>query len=200
LDVAEAVRGRRSVRHFSPCPVPRETIEELVQAACLAPAPHHSRPWQFVLLSQKVRTALVQAMEEAWQRDLAADGVPPAQAEALLRRSRQRILFSPALILCCLDMAQARPWPDPRRQRAERDMFVQSLGAAIQNLQLLAHAKGLGTCIMAAPAFCQEDVKRALALPQDWEPLFLLQLGYPHPSHRPPPRPPSPLDAIFKEL
>ncbi|MCJ7509969.1 MAG: nitroreductase family protein, partial [Dehalococcoidia bacterium] len=46
----DALAGRRSVRQFSARPVERALVDEVIAAACLAPAPHHSRPWRFVIL------------------------------------------------------------------------------------------------------------------------------------------------------
>jgi len=195
--VDEVISGRRSVRRFLPRPVPDELLAELVALAAAAPAPHHSRPWRFVLLSPPARERLAAAMGDAWRRDLQADGVPAAEGEALLERSRRRLLAAPVLLLACLDLSDARPWPDERRRRAERDMFVQSLGAALQNLMLAAHARGLGSCLMGAPLYCQAEVRAALGLPQGWEPTFLVELGYPDPGYRPRRRPPPDLPLLL---
>ena len=43
------VEARRSIRAFRADPVPRADLDAIVEAACLAPAPHHSRPWRFVV-------------------------------------------------------------------------------------------------------------------------------------------------------
>lgn len=196
----EVILGRRSVRRFLPTPLPQELVAELVSLAAAAPAPHHSRPWRFLLLSPPARQRLAEAMGRAWRRDLLADGTPAAQVEELLQRSRRRILAAPALLLACLDLSAAHPWPDQRRQRAERDMFLQSLGAALQNLMLAAHARGLGSCLMSAPLYCQEEVREALGLPGGWEPAFLVELGHPDPTYRPRPRPHPDLTTLLRPL
>ncbi|HXG41386.1 MAG TPA: nitroreductase family protein [Dehalococcoidia bacterium] len=198
LLLEQVVLGRRSVRRFLPRPVPDRLVEELVALAAAAPAPHHSRPWRFLVLSSAARERLVMAMEGAWLRDLQADGHRPEDAGGLLERSRRRILSAPVLLLACLELSGARPWPDERRRRAERDMFVQSLGAALQNLMLAAHARGLGSCLMGAPLFCQDEVRAALGLPEGWEPAFLVELGYPDPDYRPRPRPPLDLSSLLQ--
>jgi coenzyme F420-0:L-glutamate ligase/coenzyme F420-1:gamma-L-glutamate ligase len=185
-----ALAGRRSVRQFSPRPVAPALVEELVAAACLAPAPHHSRPWRFVILSPDARAALTDAMGERWRQDLQRDGVPHARIRRLLDRSRTRIAAAPILILAGVVGEHQRPWPNQRRQRAEELMFVQSLGAAIQNLMLTAHARGLGSCWLSAPLFCPEAVCLSLDLPSDFEPQALIALGYPKQGLRLPPRPP----------
>jgi len=190
MRLEEAIAGRRSIRHFDGRPVPSAVIDDLIAAACVAPAPHHSRPWRFVAVeSTEARVRLAQAMAQAWQRDLEADGVPQDEAARLLDHHRRQIGEAPALLVACLVLDGARPWPDQRRQRAEHDMYVQSLGAALQNLMLAAHARGLGSCLMGAPLFCPEAVMEALALPSEFEPQFLVAIGYPAPGFQPPPRP-----------
>lgn len=185
----EAIASRRSVRRFASRGVPRDLVEELVAAACAAPAPHHSRPWRFVEVVPETRPRLIEAMAAAWRADLAADGRPPQSVDKLLARSRRQLTEAPLLLLACLEMESARPWPDDRRRLAERDMYVQSLGAALQNLLLAAHARGLGGYLKGAPLFCRPAVSEALSLAASWEPAFLVLLGYPAKRLRTPARP-----------
>jgi coenzyme F420-0:L-glutamate ligase/coenzyme F420-1:gamma-L-glutamate ligase len=185
----EAIASRRSVRRFAPRGVPRDLVEELVAAACAAPAPHHSRPWRFVEVVPETRPRLIEAMAAAWRADLAADGRPPQSVDKLLARSRRQLTEAPLLLLACLETESTRPWPDDRRRLAERDMFVQSLGAALQNLLLAAHARGLGGYLKGAPLFCRPAVSEALSLAAFWEPAFLVLLGYPAKRLRTPARP-----------
>ena len=185
-----ALAGRRSVRQFSPRPAARALVEEVIAAACLAPAPHHSHPWRFVILSPDARAALTQAMGERWRQDLERDGLPEARIRRLLSRSRSRLAAAPVLILAGVVGQAQRPWPDPRRQRAEELMFAQSMGAALQNLMLAAHARGLGSYWISAPLFCPDAVCLALDLPPDFQPQALVAIGYPKEGLRLPPRPP----------
>jgi len=190
----EAIAGRRSVRHFADRPVQPEAIDAVIAAGCLAPAPHHARPWRFVVLSPDARAALAEAMGGAWRRDLQRDGVDEERIEALLERSREQITGAPALVLVGFLGDGQRAWPDPRRRRSEAMMFAQSSGAALQNLMLAAHGRGLGSFWISAPLFCPAAVRQALGLPADFEPQALLALGYPRPGSEPPLRPPLAVD------
>ncbi len=189
MDAMEAIVSRRSVRRFAPREVPRDLLRELLAAACAAPAPHHSRPWRFVELGPESRPRLAEAMAAAWRADLEADGQPREVIERSLARSRRQLAEAPLLLLACLEQEGARRWPDRRRRRAERDMYLQSLGAALQNLLLAAHARGLGGYLKGAPLFCQSAVAQALDLPSGWQPAFLVLLGYPAEGFPPTPRP-----------
>lgn len=163
-------------------------VRHLVALACLAPAPHHSRPWRFVnVVSQQARERLAAAMAVAWEEDLRRDGTPPEEATRLAERSRQRITQAPVLLVACLTLHGAKAWPEARRERAERDMFMQSLGAALQNLLLAAAEDGLAGYLKGAPLFCQDAVRSTLGLPAGWEPAFLVLLGHPPPGSTPPP-------------
>ena len=190
LSLEEAIAGRRSVRHFTKRTVEPDAIDAVITAACLAPAPHHTRPWRFVVLSPDARAALTDAMGRAWRRDLRRDGVEDKRIEALLERSGAQIMAAPALILVGFLAGAQRAWPDGRRRRSEAMMFAQSAGAALQNLMLAAHGRGLGSYWISAPLFCPAAVRRALGLPPEFEAQALVALGYPRPGSEPPPRPP----------
>jgi len=185
----DAIATRRSVRRFGPRAVAPALLRELIAAACAAPAPHHSRPWRFVEVGPEARPGLIEAMAAAWETDAASDGRATAEIAAALARSRRQLAEAPLLLLACLQTEGARDWPDRRRRAAERDMYVQSLGAALQNMLLAAHARGLGGYLKGAPLFCRVAVAEALALPDGWQPAFLVLLGYPARGAKPPPRP-----------
>jgi coenzyme F420-0:L-glutamate ligase / coenzyme F420-1:gamma-L-glutamate ligase len=129
-------------------------------------------------------------MAEAWRADLEREGESVITIDRLLRRSHAQVVEAPVLLLACLLLTGSHRWPDKRRRLAERDMFVQSLGAALQNLLLAAGEAGLAGYLKGAPLFCGDAVRSALDLPDDWQPTFLVLLGYPDKSAAPPPREP----------
>ena len=50
-DYADVISQRRSVRHFSNKPIPREVIEACIRAAGSAPSGANHQPWHFVCIS-----------------------------------------------------------------------------------------------------------------------------------------------------
>jgi F420 biosynthesis protein FbiB-like protein len=193
--ISAAISARRSIRKFARLAVDGDTVERLVAIACTAPAPHHSRPWRFVhVTSPSTREHLADAMADAWRADLEHAGESIHKIDRLLKRSRDQITETPVLLLACLTLEKARPWPDEPRQLAERDMFVQSLGAALQNLLLAAADYGLAGYLKGAPLFCPAAVGGALNLPPAWHPTFLVLLGFPDKQGQQAPRPQLALD------
>lgn len=72
IDAAQAVldrlRTRRSVRHFSDRPVPRDLIERVVAAAGTAPSGANKQPWRFVAVSDPVLKQRIREGAEAEER------------------------------------------------------------------------------------------------------------------------------------
>ncbi len=201
MDAYEAIVTRRSLRQFDGRAVPRPLIDKLLYVACLAPAPHHTRPWRFVVLeTPDARARLAESMGAAWRRDLEGDGVAPDKIEALLARSRRQIEEAPALLLACLVGEGLRRWPDERRQRAEWGMALQSTGCALANIMVAAHAEGLASYWISAPLFCPEAARQALDLPAEYQAQALIALGYPAPDASPRPRPEPDLSTLTQEV
>ena len=191
------LEARRSIRAFRPEPVERAVLDTLVEAACIAPAPHHSRPWRFVVVDgPDAMQALADGMGARWRADLAGDGVPAARIDELVDASHAKLTSAPALVLGCLTWDGLDRYPDPARQRAEWGMALLSLGAAVENLMLAAADRGLASCWVAAPIFCPEAARDALALPAEWLPHALVMVGRPDPGYVGRPRPPVPLDDL----
>ena len=191
------IEARRSIRAFLPEPVPRSELDRLVEAACLAPAPHHSRPWRWVVLDTPDRkAALARGMGDRWRTDLESDGVPRLRVDELIDASHRKLVGAPALLLGCLTWEGLDRYPDEQRRRAEWGMALLSLGAAVENLMLAATAADLASCWVAAPIFCPAEARDALSLPRVWLPHALVLVGRRDPAYTPPTRPPVPLDDL----
>jgi F420 biosynthesis protein FbiB-like protein len=190
VTVPAFLAARRSIRAFDARPVPRDVLDALVEAAALAPAPHHSRPWRWVAIdTPEGKEALAAGMGARWRTDLEGDDVSTARIDELVEASHAKLTRSPALLLGCLTWDGLDRYPDERRKQAEWGMALLSLGAAVENLMLAAADLGLASCWVAAPIFCPEEARDALALPPEWSPQALVLVGHPDPAYEPPVRP-----------
>jgi len=178
-DLAALLRSRRSVRSYQQRAVTREQLEQILEAARWAPSPHGRQPWRFVVLTrQESKVLLADRMGETWQRNLEMDKQDVAIVNIRREKSRQRILNAPALIIPCLYLEDLDSYPDEQRQADEKTMAIQSIGAAIQNMLLMAYDMGLDAGWMCAPLFCPEVVCDALGLDPRLIPQALITIGY----------------------
>lgn len=192
-----ALARRRTVRRFADAPVDDELVGRAVALAATAPAPHHTRPWRFLRLADDTRGRLLDAMTERWRLDLAADGVEPERVERRIARSDAILRTAPVLLVPFVVTDGAHRYPDLRRAGAERDMFLLSGGAALQNLQVALAAHGLGAAWISSTLFCAPTVRSTLDLDEAWHPLGMIAVGRPHPDVEPRTRPPVDVGALM---
>ncbi|MGP4055491.1 coenzyme F420-0:L-glutamate ligase [Mycobacterium sp. 4D054] len=179
LGRSQAQLLRRSVRSFSDQPVPGELIEASVAEALTAPAPHHTRPVRFVWVRDATaRERLLDSMKERWRADLLGDGRDPDAVER--RVGRGQILYdAPELVIPFMVPDGAHTYPDARRTAAEHTMFTVAAGAAVQGLLVALAARSVGSCWIGSTIFTPDLVRADLDLPDDWEPLGAIAIGYP---------------------
>ena len=192
LGAADVLPARRTVRAFTAQPVDPAAVERSIAAALTAPAPHHSEPWRFVIVSSlTARLALLDAMQDAWVADLRADGFTEEQIARRIKRG-EPLRDAPLIVVPCLELSAAHAYPDERRRRAERDMFTVSMGAAVENFLVALAVENLGSAWISSALFCQDVAADALDLPDGWRPMGAIAIGHPAaPASARPPRDPA---------
>ena len=133
--VLELIRQRRSwgLKDLKPDPVPREIVEELLEAAQWAPNHGHTEPWLFTVYTGEGRRALGETLGEAY-RLATSEGKFDERAQAA---QRDKVWQAPVWI-----SVRMLPGTNPKIQEVEE---VLALGSAVQNMLLLATAYGLGS-------------------------------------------------------
>jgi nitroreductase len=159
MDVIEAIHTRRSIRSYSPRPVERRLIEEVVLDAAQAPPPFSGQmPWTFNVVEGVERISAYG--DEALQ--YARDNRPDEPGWDWTNRAGFQVFWgAPVLIIIC--------------------GRVEDCCRAGQNLMLSAHARGLGTCWVGSPMLWlgTASAKSKLRIPPDSVPVSALCLGYP---------------------
>lgn len=101
----QTAEGRRSVRHFSTDPVPREAIELALRVAGTAPSGAHRQPWFFVAISDPEVKARIREAAEREEREFYERRATPEWLEALAPLGtdfvKTHITDAPWLVVAC---------------------------------------------------------------------------------------------------
>lgn len=179
LGRSEAVFARRTIRSFTSDRVDPQAVERSIAAAITAPAPHHTTPWSFVeVRTPSVQARLLDEMLADWIKDLQADGFGQTAIDKRTKRG-DVLRGAPVLLVPCLTMEGSHTYPDARRNAGEREMFLVSTGAAIENLLVALAVEGLGAAWISSSIFCRPTVRSVLELPDHWEPMGCVAIGHP---------------------
>jgi nitroreductase len=183
-DIWKAIYTQRAIRYWQDRPVPRELLQQVIEAASKAPSGSNTQPWIFVVVDDPAKLALIAAALRAFfenaepLQDLIEKGQDSEdKTERLMLRGARAFFMklerAPALVVPCLYQLSS-PTPDPTSLLAGSSIYM-----AVQNLMLSARALGLGTVMTTAHALIEPDLRKALDLPSDAHPVALIPIGYP---------------------
>jgi nitroreductase len=188
---AEVMATRRSVRDFSPRPIPDEVIETAIRAAASAPSGANVQPWRFVVVTDPARKRRIRLAAEAEEREFYTRRASPEWLQALTPIGtdwRKPFLeTAPALIVV---------FEVHRGPHSPRPYYVkESVGIAVGLLIAALHHAGLAT-LTHTPSpmrFLNETCER----PPEERPYLLMPVGYPAPGARVPELTRKPLEEVM---
>jgi nitroreductase len=178
MEFADVVRKRRMVRHFTAEPVPRETVERMLDLARHAPSAGFTQGQSFVVVTDpemKRRVAevcgeqhYVEAGWDPWISEAPVLVVPCTSEEAYHRRYREPDKLQ--------DNGTEIEWPVP--------YWFMDIGCAVQILLMAAVDEGLAAGY--AGAFDLDALRSLLGIPAEVTPVGVIPIGHGAPDKRSP--------------
>jgi nitroreductase len=192
--VDAVIRSRRAVRAFSPSPVPRAVIAEILDVARCAPSNSNTQPWRVHVLEGEPKRRLGEALMQAHERnelppsthfpvDLPAEcqsrqsdfgaryytalKIDRADLLARYRQSGRNLCFfdAPVGLLFTIDSRLTRhSWAD--------------YGMFLQTIMIAARARGLDTCPQVSFVRYEPVISQFLGLPPTQALVCGMSLGY----------------------
>ena len=200
MELAAAIKGRRSIRKFKSQDVTKNIITKILELARWSPSWGNTQPWDLYVLTGKtlakfkemnlkktlagaaiasdvpMPTNWPDAMKarygELGKVVLSAQGIKRDDKEARDKfyRNVVSVFDAPCLILACIS----------RDNLVEYQML--DIGLIAQTICLAAYDKGLGTCLLAAAARYSAEIRKIAAIPEDKKVVVGIALGYPESS------------------
>ena len=176
-EFAADMAQRRTVRDYSPKPVPRELIAECLRAAGSAPSGANQQPWRFVAVSDPVVKQRIREAAEVEEREFYSHRAPDEwlQALAALGTDADKPFLETAPWLVAV--FYQRFAYDAGGNKVKRYYPHESVGIATGLLIAALHRAGLVTLTHTPSpmAFLNE----ILARPRNEMPYLLLVVGHP---------------------
>jgi nitroreductase len=166
----DVIKERRSVRKYEETPIAAEMLNTLLEAVMWAPSWANTQCWEIIVIKDPTVKAQLQTT-------LPPKGQPATTA----------VVQAPVLLAVCAKLKSSGYYKGEVTTKFG-DWFMFDLGIACQNLCLTAHHLGLGTVMVGL--FDQDKAKAILNVPEGYELVLLIPLGYPAkkssaPSRRP---------------
>jgi len=201
--VDEAITSRHSIRAFLPTPVPRETIQRILEVASRAPSGTNTQPWQVHVLTSEAKRRLseriLQAYNDPAQRTAHVDGYSyyPQQWRSPFIERRRKVGWDLYGLLGIGKEDKARMHAQHARNYTffdapvglifSMDSVMQTgsfmdYGMFLQNIMVAARARGLDTCPQAAFVTYHRIVHETLGLPEGHQVVCGMSLGYADPN------------------
>ncbi|HET9932784.1 MAG TPA: nitroreductase family protein [Polyangiaceae bacterium] len=187
--IEDALRRRRSVRRFKADPVPEELVVRLLEGAITAPSASNKQPWKFLVVENR---SLITRMADAVRTATAliAEHIPEESRAAFVAYGDYFTRFEAAPLvivpicrpLTLLSNLTGESLPDARRacvQQLEATSGLVSTSLALGNILLLAEELGLGASGMTGPLVARAELKQLLDVPNTWDIVALVPIGFP---------------------
>jgi nitroreductase len=157
-DFMEVVKQRRSVRKFEDKDVSEDQINTILEAVKWAPSWANTQCWEIIVIRDK-------AVKEKLQETIAEKN-PATKA----------IVNAPVLLAVGAKLLSSGYYNNEVTTKFG-DWFMFDAGIATQNICLAAHYLGLGTVIVGL--FDHDKARAILNMPNGYETVVLIPLGYP---------------------
>lgn len=180
----DQMQRRRTTRHFSSDPVPREWIELAIRTAGTAPSGAHQQPWTFVVVSDPALKAAIRAAAEEEERAFYRERATPEWLEALAPlgtdEHKPHLTDAPWVVVLFRQSHGLTPTGEKRTFYYTQE----SCGIAAGFFIAAVHAMGLVTLTHTPSpmAFLGQLLER----PSNEKAMLVMPVGYPAPDARVP--------------
>jgi nitroreductase len=170
--------ARRSVRSFSPDPVPRELIELAIRTASTAPSGAHRQPWRFVAVDDPSLKHRIRIAAEREERITYEGGRMPTEWREALRPlgtdwHKPYLEVVPWLVVVFEEIHGVEPDGSPRKNYYVKESVGIACGLFVAALQRM----GLATLTHTpSPMIFLREI---LGRPKNERPFILFPVGYP---------------------
>ncbi|MBS3758785.1 MAG: nitroreductase family protein [Desulfobacterales bacterium] len=157
-DLMTVLKERRSIRNYEDKDVADDKLQTILEAVQWSPSWANTQCWEVVVIKDDA------------VKEKVLEAVPSANPAS------KSITRAPVLLALCAKLGTSGYFKEQVTTKFG-DWYMFDLGIASQSICLAAHAVGLGTVIVGL--FDHDKAKAAINVPEGYELVALIPVGYP---------------------
>lgn len=203
----EVINTRKTIRKYKNEIPPLEAIKKIANAGRLSPSATNTQNWEFIaIFSDEIKEKMANAVENKFEQfqkhitDEDDNNKMNCYKYYAMFFDKAPVVFAiveKKRVSTMLSILSKTGMPEEEIQKYDNRSSILSMGAAIENMSLCAHALGLATCWMCAPMVAHEEFGKILQIEEGARVVSLLTVGYPE-NNVPASPPKKKLEEVFR--
>ncbi len=188
MEIFECLDTRKTIRKYSDYIPTDDEIKRIINSARLAPAAMNTQNWKFLAIFNKdIKHKMADAVLNKYDEITSRIDEDTARAVSSYKAHSTFFETAPAIIVCIETNApsfmggvlEKANYSKEEISKMRPDSYLLSMGGAVENMSLAAHALGLSSCWMVAPVLAEKAFKEILNLKDDDKIVTILTIGKP---------------------
>jgi len=182
-DLLSVIKGRRSTRKFMEKDILDDVLYSIVDAARFAPSNTNRQGWKFIVIKNRdLKNNIHKAVGDT-VNEILESMTSTVKYRAIRAYTKYFTFFNDAPVLIVALYKKPSNVAELLMKHTNRVEMISgeliSLSMACQNMQLMAHSLGLGTCVLTGPLVAYDPIKKLLNIDDEFEIGCFLAAGYP---------------------
>ena len=151
MEFSEVIKVRHSCRAYLEDDIPREVLNEILQAGLSAPSAQNRQPWRYIVVQDKPL-------------------IKKIAFHSIVGATNFFIKDAPVVIVACADLDSALRFNG-------QEYYLVDVAISFQQMMLAAWNHGIGSCWLAA--FDEKALKKLLDIPEKHRVVGMSPFGFP---------------------
>lgn len=209
MDFFEVLNTRKTIRKYKTDLPLVSDIQKIIDAGRLAPSATNSQNWEFIAIyNPDIKREMFDAVTDMYDEISRLEITEENKNKLGMYKYYSGFFVKAPVVIAVVEkernsfvtnILRENNYPEDEISLMRPNSSLLSIGAAVENMSLAAHALGYGTCWLCAPIVAYKKFKEILNLDEKSKIVSLLTVGIPeHNNFKSPPK--KPLSEVMKIL
>lgn len=204
----DVLYSRKTIRKYTDEIPSKELIKKIADAGRLAPSATNTQNWEFIaIFDENTKQQMADAVENKFNEFQKIVSIEEDKNKLNGYKYYSMFFYKAPVVFVIvekkrvstmLSILERAGMSNEELSKYDNRSSILSMGAAIENMSLCAHALGLGTCWMCAPLVARKEFSNILGLNEGDKIAALLTVGYPDRNNTTKQPPKKNIDEVFR--